>query len=75
MSKLLGAKMKLTKTQERAAAKLTDRLQCAYTLGESIATMNALVAKGVAVCVVGRGSMFSPRTAYAYKLASNPNFF
>lgn len=61
--------MKLTNAQERAKAKLTNEWQCAYTIKESMSTLNALVEKGHAVS--RRDSLsatFSPRTAYEYKL-------
>lgn len=62
--------MKLTPVQERAASKLTNVWQCAYTLRESIATLNALHRKQIAEKRVHTlGSMFSPRTTTEYRLA------
>lgn len=62
--------MKLTPTQERAAGKLTNEWQCAYTLRETIATLNALHRKHIAdKRVDSLGSMFSPRTVTEYRLA------
>ena len=62
--------MKLTPTQERAAGKLTNEWQCAYTLRESIATLNVLHRKQIAERRVDSlGCIFSPRTATEYRLA------
>jgi len=62
--------MKLTKAQERAKEKLTNEWQCAYTLQESIPTLEGLVRRGVAITKRGGGVgvMFSPRTTITYKL-------
>lgn len=60
--------MKLTKVQERAKAKLTDEWQCAYSLQESIPTLDRLVCCGYAVKKRELGSLFCPRTALRYKL-------
>lgn len=61
--------MKLTKAQERAKAKLTDKWLAPYDLQESITTLNVLVRRGVAVMKRDMlGSMFCPRTALNYKL-------
>lgn len=63
--------MKLTKAQERANAKLTAEWQCAYTLGESIPTLEGLVTRKVAVMKRDAlGAMYSPRTSIHFKLAS-----
>ena len=54
--------MKLTKKQEEIYEKLTTKPQSAYEIGCSIATLNALVAKGLVTKKTNIGSMFSPRT-------------
>lgn len=61
--------MKLTKAQERAQAKLTQEWQCAYELGESLPTLEGLVARKAAVMKRDAlGMMYSPRTAVHFKL-------
>ena len=61
--------IKLTPTQARALAKLTDDWNDAYGIGESIATLNAIVKKGVAEHKQDMlGAMFSPRTANHYRI-------
>lgn len=62
--------MKLSPAQERAKTKLTTEWQCAYTIGESLSTLRALVTKGHAFSrSESLGSMFSPRTANEFKLS------
>jgi len=59
--------MKLTKAQHRALDKmLVGQSYCAYELGESLATLDALVKKGCLKRRVGLGYLFSPRTAIQY---------
>ena len=61
--------MKLTKAQERARTKLTHSWQCAYTLQESIPTLEGLVNRGIAVMQRDeRSIMVSPRIALSFKL-------
>ena len=61
--------MKLTKAEDRAKNKLTNKWQCAYTLQESIPTLEGLVRRGVAVMRRDKlSAMFSPRTALHFKL-------
>ena len=63
--------MKLTQTQQRAKGKLTARWQCAYSLGESLSTLRALVKAGAAeMRADSLGAIFSPRTATFFRLAS-----
>lgn len=38
----------MTNSQQRAKSKLTNEWQCAYSLSESVATLQALVKAGVA---------------------------
>lgn len=64
--------MKMTNSQQRAKSKLTNEWQCAYSLGESLATLRALVRMGVAdVIDGGPGSMFSPRTSILFRVRRN----
>lgn len=59
---------KLSPAQERALAKLSDKWQSAYTLQESMNTLDALVRRGLAARNYGGvGSLFSPRTAIHYR--------
>lgn len=61
--------MKLTKAQERALTKLTHEWQCAYTIGESLPTLEGLVARKAAIMKRDTlGTMYSPRTAIHFKL-------
>lgn len=61
--------MRLTKAQQRALYKLTEKPQTAFALGESIPTLNALVNRGLATRYRSRlGHMFSPRTSTSYSL-------
>ncbi|KKN60705.1 hypothetical protein LCGC14_0529040 [marine sediment metagenome] len=57
---------KLSKAQIRAYKKLTAIGQSAYTLRESIATLNALVAMGLATKDAELGSIFDSRTGIKY---------
>ncbi len=64
--------VKLSETQQRALRKLKKHggWECSYRLRESMATLNALVSKGV-VKARGRGNvgaMFSPQTMVEYKV-------
>jgi len=64
--------MKLSATQERALAKFEDgSIKSAYTAQESIATLQALVKKGLLrdVTKPGPGGMFSPTTHYHFRKA------
>ena len=64
--------MKLTKAQERALLKLTHEWRCVYDIGESIPTLEGLVARGKAVMRRDAlGVVFSPRTAISFKLTPN----
>jgi hypothetical protein len=58
---------KLSPTQERAMAKLTQEWQSAYELRESLATLGSLVRKGLAEVKHGYGSMFLPRAEIKYR--------
>jgi hypothetical protein len=57
----------LTKTQKRAAQKLTDEWQSAYSLHERIVTLEVLVTKGIAQREIGPGALWTPRTAHKYR--------
>jgi len=62
--------MKLLATQERALAKFTEgNEESAYSAQESIATLRALVTKGLLKDVTrpGPGAMFSPATHFKFK--------
>jgi len=60
--------MKLTNTQERAYSKLKDRQYLtAYSLKETIATLKALVNKGVAESKSEIGCLWSPRTSIGFR--------
>lgn len=65
---------KLTKAQVRAHDKLLRTGMASvcgrspYELQESIATLDALVAMGLAVREAGLGSTFDPRTGLKYRL-------
>lgn len=62
---------KLSATQERALGKLTGEWECAYKIGESLPTLDALVKAGFARKrnPGGPGAMFSPRTFWLYRRA------
>lgn len=63
---------KMTLAQQRAKGKLTSEWQCAYSLGESLATLRALVRMGVADIADGApGTMFSPRTRILFRMRRN----
>lgn len=63
--------MKLTKAQERAFAKLTHEWQNAYEIGESIPTLEGLVARKAATMKRDAlGITFSPRTSIYFKLTT-----
>ena len=63
--------MSMTTAQTRALGKLTDEWECAYKIGESLPTLDALVKAGCAKKrnPGGPGAMFSPRTFWLYRLA------
>jgi len=65
-------RVKLSATQQRAYNKLKKHggWECSYTLRESMATLNALVKKGLAVSRGhGRlGAFWSPQTTIEYKV-------
>ena len=64
--------MKMTLAQQRAKGKLTSEWQCAYSLGESLSTLRALVRMGVADIADGTpGAMFSPRTGILFRMRRN----
>ncbi len=60
---------RLSKAQVRAHDKLlaTKQPQSSYQLGESIATLNSLVAMKLVVKEAGLGSIFDPRTFIKYR--------
>jgi len=60
--------MKLSKTQERALAKLSDNWRCAYALRERLVTLDSLVRKGLAEEKSNPGSLFSPRINIDFRL-------
>lgn len=61
--------MKLTEPQKRALAKMTHEWQCAYSLKESLNTLQALKRKGAVEHKRDiLGAMFSPTTANHYRL-------
>lgn len=67
--------MKLTKAQERAKAKLTREWQCADELGESLPTLEGLVARKVAIAMEYTSSRFlgrvyMPRKEIKFRLAA-----
>lgn len=53
--------MNLSKTQQRALKKLTDKWQNAYQLQESLSTLNSLVIKKLAEKKSSLGCYFMPR--------------
>ncbi len=61
--------MALSETQRRALGKLTDKWECAYRIGESLPTLNALVKAGCARkrSPGGPGAMWSPRTFWEFR--------
>jgi hypothetical protein len=62
----------LSDPQKRALGKLTNEWECAYTIGESMNTLDALCKKGLALHSCDRlGASFSPRTANKYKLPND----
>jgi hypothetical protein len=61
--------MKLSKTQERAVAKLTHQWQSAYDMQEGIPTLVALCRLGRAQSYTSSlGAVFSPRTGVHFRL-------
>lgn len=60
--------MKLTPTQERALAKLSESEgKCAYDLGETLGTLNSLCLKGLAFAHrSGLGACYSPRVGVMF---------
>lgn len=69
---MAGAEIKLTSIQQRALNKLKklNDWECAYSLKESMATLDALVRKGLLKKRgAGKvGSMFEPRVVIEYKV-------
>jgi len=62
---------KLTPAQQVALARCTAEWQSAYQLRASIATLDALVKRGILQRHTdAHGYMFSPRTANHYRLAA-----
>lgn len=60
--------MKLSTAQKRALEKATSEWKTAYTLQESLATLNALVRLGLLQKRrTELGSMYDPRNANAYR--------
>lgn len=62
-----GIEMKLSKAQQRAYDKLTDKWQSAYELQERIVTLDILVTKGIADCYAGLGAVFFPQNGMKYR--------
>ena len=57
----------LTKAQQRALGKMSPgQAYCAHELGESLATLDALVKKGYLEKRAGLGTIFFPRTEIQY---------
>ena len=64
------ASKEMTKAQERAKAKLTNKWQCAYELKESVPTLEGLVARGHAEMKrEALGAVFDPRASIYFRLA------
>lgn len=61
--------MKLTLAQEKALAELTHEWQSPYQLHARLSTLDALVARGLAVRRLEMGWRFFPRTNIFFKLA------
>jgi len=60
--------MKLNKVQERTYKKLeTKKYLTAYDLQETIATLRALVSKGLAESKSEVGCLWSPRTSIGFR--------
>jgi len=59
--------MKLSKTQERALTKLTNKWQNSYQLQENRNTLNSLVKLGLAKKKNNIGIYFMPRISILYK--------
>ena len=59
---------KLSKTQERALKKLTDKWQCSYELQESRNTLNSLVKLRLVIKKHKNGARFFPRVCIVYKI-------
>ena len=63
--------MALTKVQQRTLNKMIPgKTYNAYQLGESLASLDALVKKGYLEKRAGLGAMFSPRTEIQYRRIS-----
>ncbi len=63
-----GGDAEMTEIQLRAFRKLTNKWQSAYTLKESLATLNALVRQDLAVKQTCIGAWWSPRVMTDYKI-------
>jgi uncharacterized protein YjhX (UPF0386 family) len=63
----MNKKKSLSKAQQRALNKLTDKGQCAYELKERISTLEALVKRGYVIVERGLGSMAFPRTSILFR--------
>lgn len=61
--------MTLSKTQQRALNKLSDKWQSAYSLQESMATLRSLVRKGLVESTGSNnfGALFSPPTEICFR--------
>lgn len=58
---------KLSDTQQRTLRKLDSSWKCAYELGESLGTLNALVRKGLVESKGDLGALFFPRTSIDFR--------
>ena len=63
--------MKLSKTQQRALEKLTDKWQSSYRLQESRNTLNSLVRLELVERKSEMGAYFCPRTCIVYRKVIN----
>ena len=63
------ADLELSKSQERALIKLVNsgQWESAYSLQESLTTLDSLVHKKLAKRNIGLGAGFSPRTSISFK--------
>ena len=57
----------LSKAQQRAYDKLTDKWRDAYTLNERLDTLDILVTKNLAESYIAWGAEFSPRSETYYR--------
>ncbi len=68
--------MKLSPTQIEVVAKMSHQISSTvYQLDCSLATLNALVSKGVATAKHERGSMFMPHNCIKYTLTKSKEEF